>query len=439
MKKDNYLEVLEEAKELDKRFNFFNTLNERKFNGFPIAVKDNICTKGIKTSAGSRILENFTPTYDAFVVKRLREEGFDVLGKTSMDEFGFGSFSTNTFKIPKNPHDVQRSCGGSSGGSAGYIAASKFAKFAIAQSTGGSISCPASFCGVVGLTPSYGLISRNGLIDFASSLDKIGVVAKSVFYAAKGLSVISGKDNLDMTNVFGNKTDYKKEIGKTEIGNKIAIIKELVGEGVQKEVLKLFWKSVDRLKEIDFKVEEISFPLAEFGIETYYILAFSEASTNLARYYGMNFGISKKIESENFDDFSSIVREEGFGLEAKRRIIMGTLIRMLGYNDKYYMKALKVKRALSLEFERLFSKYDFIISPTMPFVAPKFSEIDKMSAVESYATDKLTVLPNIAGLPHISVPAGLVNDLPVGIQFIGRKCSEQKLLEVAYRYEQSKK
>ncbi len=437
MKKDNYLEVLEEAKGLDERFNFFNTLNERKFNGFPIAVKDNICTKGIRTTAGSKILEDFTPTYDAFVVKRLREEGFDVLGKTSMDEFGFGSFSTNTFKIPKNPHDITRSCGGSSGGSAGYIAASRFAKFAIAQSTGGSISCPASFCGVVGLTPSYGLISRNGLIDFASSLDKIGVVAKSVFDAAKGLSVISGKDNLDMTNVEGEKMDYTRELGRTKTPFRIAIIKELIEKGVQKEVLKLFWKSIDRLKDLGFKVEEISFPLAEFGIETYYILAFSEASTNLARYSGMNFGISKRIEGESFDDFASKIRENGFGLEAKRRIIMGTLIRMLGYKDKYYMKALKVKQALSLEFERLFSKYDFVISPTMPFVAPKFSEIDKMSAVESYAADKLTVLPNIIGLPHISVPAGLVNNLPVGIQFIGRKCSEQKLLEVAYRYERN--
>ncbi|MBU3896568.1 MAG: Asp-tRNA(Asn)/Glu-tRNA(Gln) amidotransferase subunit GatA [Nanoarchaeota archaeon] len=424
----NTKKVLEEAKELDKKYNIFITINENFDGKFPLAVKDNICTKDILTTAGSKILHNYYPVFDATAIEKLKKRGAGIIGKTVMDEFGFGTFSTNcAYKIPKNPHDPKRCCGGSSGGSAAYIAASKYAEFAIGQSTGGSITCPAAFCGVVGLTPTYGLVSRYGLIDYANSLDKIGVLAKSVEKASSCLQMIIGHDSKDSTSVKKKQGIQKKKIT-------IGIPKEYFAN-VDKRIVVQVMKYVKKLEKDGFKVKKISLPHTKYAVPAYYIIALSEASTNLAKFCGLRYGLSYSSEEKGFNEYFSEVRTAGFGEEAKRRIILGTYVRMAGYRDQYYLKALKVRTLIIRDFKEAFKKVDVLIAPSMPMIAPKFSEIEKLTSLQQYTSDILTVAPNLAGIPQLSIPCGFVDKMPIGMQILGDYFREDDIIAVGKQVE----
>ncbi len=423
-------EIIEEAKKLDEQYNFFITLKHPQ-EGIPIAVKDNICTKGIPTSAGSKILEPYIPVFDATVIERLKKSGYSVLGKTAMDEFGFGTFSANTFRIPKNPHDPKRSCGGSSGGSAGYIAASKFAKFALAQSTGGSISAPASFCGVVGLTPTYGRVSRYGLIDYANSLDKIGVVAKTVRDASKALEIISGPDGKDETCQGKPFKDPPKLSKKITIG----IPKEWLQQKIDPDVKKAFDESIKKLESEGMSIKEVSIPSTPYALSAYYIIALAEASTNLAKYCGLRYGSTLPLEGGGeYWEYFSKVRGKYFGAEAKRRILLGTFVRMAGYCDKYYIQAQKVRQLLINDFKKAFREVDIIAAPTMPIIAPTFEEIKKLSPLEEYSMDVLTVPANLAGLPQLSIPCGKAKGMPVGLHLMADNGNDELLVQAGEAY-----
>ncbi len=423
--------VLSEAKELDKKFNFFITINESATDGIPIAIKDNICTEGLRTTAGSKILHNYIPPFDATVISRLKNFGFSIAGKTAMDEFGFGTFSTNcVYKIPKNPLDPNRACGGSSGGSAGYVAASKFTRVALAQSTGGSISCPASFCGVVGLTPTYGLVSRYGLIDYGNSLDKIGVVGKTVDDCAQVLEIIAGHDPRDSTTIEREKEIYKIS-HNLDSKFKIGVPKEYFSEGVSKEISKKVWQAIKKLESAGASYEEISLPTTKFALASYYIIAMCEASTNLAKFCGLRYGLQGVVENRGFNEYFSEIRTQGFGPEAKRRIILGTFARAAGYRDQYYLRALKVRTLVINDFKQAFKKFDLLAAPTMPILPPQFSEIEKMTPAQIYAVDILTVPANLAGIPQISLPCGKIGKLSVGLHLLGDHFAERKLISAA--------
>jgi aspartyl-tRNA(Asn)/glutamyl-tRNA(Gln) amidotransferase subunit A len=401
--------------------------------GVPVAVKDNICTKGMRTTAGSKILENYVPPFDATVVEKVKKEGAGIVGKTAMDEFGFGTFSTNcAFGVPKNPLDPERSCGGSSGGSAGAVAAFKLPIVSIAESTGGSITCPAAFTGTVGITPTYGLVSRWGLIDYANSLDKIGTIGKSVYDAALLLSAIAGYDEKDATSLRTQNTDYaafaKPDGKKLRIGLPEEYFSSAVDSGIIKEVERL----ADRLNSLGFELERISLPSTELAIPTYYIISMSEASTNLAKFSGLRYGLQLEFdEKQNIEEYFTRVRTEGFGEEAKRRIILGTFTRMAGYKDRYYLKALKIRKRIINEFKQAFAKVDVLLAPSMPIMPPKFSEIEKLEPAQVYMMDILTVAPNMAGMPTVALPIGHINGLPVSVQVIADHLQEGKAIQMA--------
>ncbi|MAG45538.1 MAG: Asp-tRNA(Asn)/Glu-tRNA(Gln) amidotransferase GatCAB subunit A [Nanoarchaeota archaeon] len=379
--------------------------------GLPISIKDCICVKDLDSTAGSEILQNYRPPFNATVIKNLEKQGAIIIGKTSQDEFGFGSFSVNTKKIPKNPYDQTRSCGGSSGGAAAFTSYTKQPHIALAESTGGSIANPASFCGVAGLTPTYGLISRYGLIDYANSLDKIGTLAKTVKDAFLGLYNSLSYDEKDSTSL-------TQTISKEKKVKKIAIVKESLE--VDKDIKDLI---LSKVKDYDL----ISLPnVKKHAIPTYYIIAMSEASTNLAKYCGIRYGATSDLKG-NFDEFFSSVRSKHFQKESKRRIILGTFARMSGFRDAYYLKAQKVRTLIINEYKKAFKKYDILISPTMPIIAPKFSEIEKLTPLENYMLDTLTVGPNLAGLPHLSLNAGFKEKMPVGIMLTTNHLEEEKL------------
>jgi len=429
--------VLEKSKEIQKRLSPFITVadkldfsNKGRLAGVPIAVKDNLCTKNLRTTAGSKILEDYVPPFDATAVRLSKEEGGGILGKTAMDEFGFGTFSTNTaLAVPKNPYDPSRSCGGSSGGAACIVAAADFPIVSIAESTGGSITCPAAFTGTVGLTPTYGLVSRWGLIDYANSLDKIGPIAKTVYDAALLLSVISGYDKRDSTSTKRDKIDYVQYIGKECKNFKVGIPKEYFSLQVDTAIKKQVFALIDKLRSEGIECEETSLPLTEVAIPTYYIISMSEASTNLAKFSGLRYGLQKPFEG-GVQDYFTKIRTEGFGEEAKRRIILGTFMRMAGYREKYYLKALKIRRKIINEFKQAFQKYDLLIAPSMPILPPKFSEIKALTPAQTYSMDILTVAPNLAGMPTISIPFGKVSGLPIGVQLIADHFNEGKLIEM---------
>lgn len=416
---------MKDLEKINKEYNFFNVIcniqekKSGKLKDLNISVKDCICVKGIESKAGSKILEGYKPVFDATVIERVKNEGAIIIGKTSQDEFGFGSFSVNTYNIPKNPYDKTRSCGGSSGGSAGItkkLSELKIKHVAIAESTGGSIACPASFCGVYGFTPSYGVVSRYGLIDYANSLDKIGLMADNLTDIKKVFDIIKGYDEKDSTSL-------KEELNKDDKIKKVAVIKESLN--VDKEIKDLILKTVKQ-KFGDYDL--ISLPLAEkYAIPVYYILAMAESSTNLAKYCGMRYGASLELKG-NFDEYFSSVRTEYFGQETKRRIILGTFTRMAGYRDAFYLKAAKLRNLIIQEYKKAFKKYDLIISPTMPVIAPKFSEIEKLTPLQNYMMDILTVGPNLAGLPHISCNCGFIDKMPVGIMYIADHLNDYKLL-----------
>jgi len=442
---DFYSKLFARVEQLDRKYGFFVTIagnphktrKHGKLASLPVSIKDNICVKGMRCTAGSRILERYIPPFDSTVAARIKKEGGVVIGKTSQDEFGFGTFCTNSgFSVPKNPIDPKRSCGGSSGGAAGLARALDFPHIALGQSTGGSISCPASFCGVVGLTPTYGLVSRYGLIDYANSLDKIGPIGRTVQDAALMLSVIAGHDPRDFTTVQKGGENYAKYPGKPVKGMKIGVPKEYFGEGVDPQVGKQVWKGIKALESEGMSYSEISLPMTKHSLSAYYIIACAEASTNLAKFSGMRYGAEKQVE-ESFNEYFSQVRSDYFGEEAKRRILLGTYARMAGFREKFYLKALQVRTLIIREFRSAFRNHDVLIAPTMPVIAPKFSEIQDLSPVENYIMDILTVAPNLAGIPTLSVPCGRSGGMPVGLHMMGDYLQEGKLLRVGHALEKA--
>ncbi|MBS3133837.1 aspartyl/glutamyl-tRNA amidotransferase subunit A [Candidatus Woesearchaeota archaeon] len=425
--------ILKEAKRINKDYNYFNVISEDlalelsekadndpkgRLTGLPVSIKDCICVKDVESTAGSKILSNYRPLFNATAVKHLINEGAVIIGKTNQDEFGFGSFNVNVGigkRIPKNPIDKKRVTGGSSGGAAGFTRITKNPHVAIAESTGGSIACPASFCGVSGLTPTYGLVSRYGLIDYANSLDKIGVIGKTTNDCKLVMDVISGYDEKDSTSL-------RQEIKKEDKVGRIGIIEESLDVDD-----KIKDKMYDYLHKNDLYYQKISLPLVKkYGIACYYILAMSEASTNLAKYCGLRYGIEEPLKG-NFNEYFSKIRSENFGKEAKRRIIIGTFARMAGYREAYYLKAMKVRRLIIEEYKRAFKHVDLLISPTMPVIAPKFNEVGKLTPLQNYMMDILTVGANLAGLPHLNVNGGYVDKMPVGIMFTADHLNENKL------------
>src|SRR3989344_507100 len=391
--------ALEQAKQIKKLIkNKDKSVKNKRLLGIAVSVKDSICVKGVESTAGSRILQGYRPLFNATVIEKVIKEGGIIIGKTSQDEFGFGSFSTNVgvgFKVPKNPIDKERSCGGSSGGAAGLANKADFPHIALGESTGGSIASPASFCDVFGLCPTYGRNSRYGLLDYGNSLDKIGPIGKTCYETALLQEAIEGHDSNDSTSLNAQAEDYTKIIGNPAKGMKIGIIKEAFGEGNDKAVENHVNDGIERLKEEGVEFEEISLNLPiKYGLATYYMIATSEASTNLAKYCGMRYGISGKLEG-SFNEYFTKVRSANFGDEAKRRIIMGTFARMSGFRDAYYIKAAKVRTLIINEYKKAFRNFDALLSPTVPILPPKFSEIEKLTPLQHYLADVMTVSPNV--------------------------------------------
>jgi len=442
-------DILEKSREIQKKYSPFITIADKipdkveprskgRLSGIAISVKDNICTEGIRSTAGSKILDGYIPPFNATCVEKILKEGGFILGKTAMDEFGFGTFSVNcAYGIPKNPLDIDRSCGGSSGGASCLTAASDFPHIAIAESTGGSISCPAAFTGTVGLTPTYGRVSRWGLIDYANSLDKIGCIGKTVKDVALLLSIISGPDEYDSTVLDLPAEDFTKGLKNDAKGMKIGVPKEYF-ENVDEKITKVVWSAIKKLEDAGASYKEVSLPHTKYSLPAYYIIAMAESSTNLAKFCGMRYGLHLPLQG-NFDEYFSTVRAGGFGEEAKRRIILGTFARMAGWRDAYYLKALKVRTKVIEDFKKVFGKFDVLAAPTMPVTAPRFNEIEKLEPIQVYMMDILTVAPNLAGIPMISVPCGSVQGLPVGLHLMGDHLQEKKILQAAYAFEQVKK
>ena len=429
-------DALTKAEEIDTRRANGETLGE--FAGIPIGIKDNICTKGVKTTCSSKMLENFVSPYDATVMEKLNKENVINLGKLNMDEFAMGGSTEHSyFKTTKNPYNLNKVPGGSSGGSAAAVAAGMI-PWALGSDTGGSIRQPASFCGVVGLKPTYGLVSRYGLVAFASSLDQIGPITKDVYDSALLLNIIAGHDKKDTTSVEKEKIDYTKCLKNDVKGLKIGVPKEFFAEGINKEVKEALEKAMEKYKQLGAIVEEISLDVAKYSLATYYIIACAEASSNLGRFDGIRYGHRAK-EFSNLKELYKKSRSEGFGPEVKRRIILGTYVLSSGYYDAYYKKAQQVRTLVMNEFNKAFEKYDVILTPTSPTVA--FDIGSKTSnPLEMYLSDICTVSVNIAGLPGISIPCGVDKEgMPIGMQLIGNKFAEETILNAAYTFEQATK
>lgn len=428
-----YADVVERAKELQEQVK--NGTAKGKLFGVMISVKDSICVKGVETTATSAILKGYKPLYNATVIQKCLDEGAIILGKTAIDEFGFGGFSTNVgigYQKPLNPVDKKRATGGSSGGAAGITRKATFPHIAFGESTGGSIVNPASFCGVVGLCPTYGRVSRYGLLDYGNSLDKIGTMGLTVEDAALLLEVISGKDEKDSTtaDVPVPSLDTPGAVS----GIRIGIVKEAFGEGIDNNVRKKVLEAVYQLEQKGARKIEISLPISmNYGVPTYFTLAPAEASTNLAKYCGMRYGASEQLTG-TYNEYFSRVRNNNFGEEAKRRILLGTFARMAGYRDAFYNKAAKVRTKIIHEYKHAFEQVDVIITPTVAITAPTFEEIKKLTPLQNFMIDLLTVSPNLAGLPHITVPCGEANGMPVGMMIIGPHFAEQKIIQVAKAY-----
>ena len=401
--------------------------------GIPVGIKDNICTEGITTTCASKMLYNFVPPYDATVTKRLKNEGAVILGKLNMDEFAMGSSTESSyFKKTKNPYDLTRVPGGSSGGSAASVSAD-LAPYALGSDTGGSIRQPAAFCGNVGLKPTYGLVSRFGLIAFASSLDQIGSFTKDVTDCAIVLNAIAGYDKMDSTSVDADKTDYTKVLGLPLKGMKIGVPKQYLESGIQTEIREAVENAIKVYEMLGVECEECSLPLSKFALPAYYLISSAEASSNLARFDGIKYGYRAE-EYHGLTDLYEITRSEGFGEEVKRRIMLGTYALSSGYYDAYYKKAQQVRGLIKRDFAACFEKYDVLLTPTTPTTAYKFGE--KSDPVAMYMGDICTVAVNIAGLPAISIPAGLdKKGMPIGIQLIANSLDERKLLTAAFAYE----
>jgi len=408
--------------------------------GLPCAIKDIILVEDVKCTAGSKILENYIAPYDATVIKKLKSEGCLILGKTNLDEFAMGSSTENSaFGPTHNPHDLTRVPGGSSGGSAAAVAANECV-YALGSDTGGSIRLPASFCGVVGLKPTYGAVSRYGLIAFASSLDQIGPITKTVEDCKIVFEAIKGWDDMDSTSVeLSQKPKTKNEkLNLKEI--KIGIPKEYFIKGIDGEVKKAIEATIKKYQEMGAKIEEVSLPHTEYALPAYYIINPSEASANLSRYDGIKYGFSKKQETRNKkQDLLDVYlksREEGFGQEVRRRIMLGTYSLSAGYYEAYYLRAQKVRTLVKKDFEKVFEKVDCLLTPVSPFVAFKIGEKIK-DPLSMYLVDVYTVSVNLAGLPALSLPCGKAGSLPVGLQIIGKPFEENRILEIGEIFEKA--
>ena len=404
-------------------------------HALPVSIKDNICTDGLSTECCSKILSGFNPPYDATVIRKLKEAGASIFGlKTNMDEFAFGSSTENScFGASANPWGLERVPGGSSGGSAAAVAAD-LAVWALGSDTGGSIRQPAAFCGVVGLKPTYGRVSRYGLIAFASSLDQIGPITKDVRDNALLLNAIAGYDPHDSTSVETPVPDYARVLGKDIKGVKIGIPKEYFVEGLNSEVRKSVEDAIEALKKLGAQVKEISLPHTRYAVPVYYIVATAEASSNLARFDGVQYGL--RVKAKNLVEMYRKTRGEGFGEEAKRRIILGTFVLSHGYYDAYYLRAQKVRTLIKGDFDTVFKEFDCIVAPTTP--TPAFRIGEKASdPLQMYLSDIYTISANLAGIPGISIPCGFTkNNLPVGLQILAKAFDEEMIYRVAYAYEQ---
>ncbi|OPJ56298.1 Asp-tRNA(Asn)/Glu-tRNA(Gln) amidotransferase subunit GatA [Alkalithermobacter paradoxus] len=425
--------AIEKAKEVDEKIEKGEEISP--LAGIPMGIKDNICTEGINTTCASKILQNFVPPYNATVIDRLYESGAVPIGKTNMDEFAMGSSTeTSAFKKTKNPWDLNKVPGGSSGGSAAAVASGQVF-YALGSDTGGSVRQPAALTGIVGLKPTYGRISRYGLIAFGSSLDQIGIFTRNVYDCALVLKEIAGKDEIDGTSSPEEVPDYTKFLDGNVNGLKIGVPKEYFEQGIDEDVKKAVLDGIQKLKELGAQVKEISLPHTKYAVATYYVIAPSEASSNLARFDGIRYG----YRAEKFDSLDELyikTRSEGFGEEVKRRIVIGTYALSAGYYDAYYKKALQVRTLIKQDFEKAFEDVDVIIAPTVPNVAFNIGEKNE-DPLSMYMEDVCTIPANMAGVPAISIPCGLKNGLPIGMQIIGKHFDEGTVLKVAHAYENS--
>jgi aspartyl-tRNA(Asn)/glutamyl-tRNA(Gln) amidotransferase subunit A len=435
-----YITVLEEeayaqAKEVQKRIDA-GELEDSPLAGVPMAVKDNICTKGVKTTCASKILYNFEPTYDATVIEKLRQAGAVIIGKTNMDEFAMGSTTeTSHFGETKNPWDITRVPGGSSGGSASAVAAEE-AFYALGSDTGGSIRQPASYCGVTGIKPTYGSVSRYGLIAYASSLDQIGTFGRNISDCAAALEVISGHDAKDSTSVPEKSYQYTKALVDDVKGMRIGIPKDYLRTGLDAEVKANVLKAAELFKSKGAIVEEFELHSVDYAVPSYYVIACAEASSNLSRFDGVKYGY-RTPNYEGLQEVYKNTRSEGFGKEVKRRMMIGAFVLSSGYYDAFYNKALKVRAMINQGFQKAFEKYDIILGPTAPETAPGLGE-SLSDPLKMYLSDIYTVSVNLAGLPAVSLPCGRdLRGLPVGLQLIGRHFGEQDIIRAAYSFEQA--
>ena len=429
-------QALEDAKKIDEEINNINdNMGDNNLAGIPIGIKDNLCTKGIKTTCSSKMLEDFVSPYNATVVEKVLDKKMPILGKLNMDEFAMGSSTENSaIKVTHNPWDLNKVPGGSSGGSAAAVAAD-MVPWALGSDTGGSIRQPASLCGVVGLKPTYGLVSRYGLVAFASSLDQVGPITKDVTDCAMLLNVIAGHDEKDSTSCDIPKVDYTSSLKNDVKGLKIGVPKEFFGEGIDKEVKDKLYEAIETYKELGATVEECSLNIAEYALATYYIIACAEASSNLGRFDGIRYG-HRATDFSSLKELYTNSRTEGFGDEVKRRIILGTYVLSSGYYDAYYKKAQKVRTFVKQKFDEQFKKYDVLLTPVSPTTAFNIGE-KKENPIEMYLADICTVSINIASVPAISLPSGVDSKgMPIGMQLIGDRFSEETLLNAAYTFEQ---
>lgn len=426
--KDNAIKKAEELDELQAKDQM-----EGKLFGIPMGIKDNIITKDVETTCASKMLEGFVPIYESTVMNKLYDENAVLIGKLNMDEFAMGgSTETSYFKKTLNPFDHTAVPGGSSGGSAAAVAAG-LVPFSLGSDTGGSIRQPAAYCGVVGMKPTYGRVSRFGLVAFASSLDQIGPITRNVKDNALVLETISGVDANDSTSAPVEDVDFTSDIGKDIKGLKIAFPKEYVSEGISEEIKDAVKNAIETLRSLGAEVEQVSLPNTKYGIPSYYVIASSEASANLARFDGIRYGYHSK-EAQSLEELYKMSRSEGFGDEVKRRIFLGTFALSSGYYDAFYKKSQKVRTLIKNDFDKVFEEYDVVVGPTTPTTAFNIGEeID--DPLTMYANDLLTTPVNLAGLPGISVPCGQSNGRPIGLQFIGKPFDEKTLYRVAYQYE----
>jgi len=430
-------EALVQAEHIDEKVK--NGEQIGSLGGVPIAIKDNMCTDGIKTTCASKILYDFIPPYDATVIKKLKDADAVIIGKTNMDEFAMGSSTENSaFKKTKNPWDLERVPGGSSGGSAAVVSAG-MAPVALGSDTGGSIRQPAAFCGVVGLKPTYGLVSRFGLIAFGSSLDQIGPLSRNVKDSALVLEAIQGEDKLDSTSVKHSITkDYISSIEKGVKGMRIGVPVEFFQSGLDDEIAASIKESIEKLKALGAVLEDISLPITTEGLSAYYIISSAEASSNLARFDGIRYGYRTE-QFENLDELMEKSRSEGFGEEVKRRIMLGTFALSSGYYDAYYNRAQKLRKKIKEQFTKVFESYDLILSPTSPVLPFKIGE-KSSNPIEMYLADIYTININLAGIPALSMPCGISQaGLPIGLQIIGPHYGEDKIFKAAYALEQELK